>query len=176
MLNTAKIFASIQKSFEHYQNKLQNYTPEHFFFKTSEEVWSLGQMYEHLLMSHSFFIYQIKNCLEKRKGQEGGEKNDFGNKILKENQFPDIKIKIPEKWRGPEPEAKNIEFYVENIPNALKNLEVLLDLIQKNDQTYKTLHVAAGWLSAIEWLQVVDMHARHHFKQQNELELYLIKN
>lgn len=171
MLDTDVIFAQIEKSLTHYLNNLDKYSDTQFYFKATPDTWSLGQMYEHLTMSHSFFIYHINNCLQKRKGQEGGEKNEFGKKIQLKNSFPPIKIKMPEEWRGPEPIAKTIEEYKAIVPIMKDNMQALLDNIRNDDQSYKTLHVAAGFLSAIEWLQVADMHLRHHFRQQEELEI-----
>lgn len=170
MLNTDVIFAQIEKSLDTYLKDLDKYNPTQFYFKNSDETWSLGQMYEHLTLSHSFFIYHINNCLQKRKGQEGGEKNEFGKKIQLKNSFPPIKIKMPEQWKGDEPTAKTIEEYKDAFPIMKDNMRILLENIKNDDESYKTLHVAAGFLSAIEWLQVADMHLRHHFRQQEELE------
>ncbi|TAE76331.1 MAG: DinB family protein [Bacteroidetes bacterium] len=164
------IFAQIEKSLDSYVKNLDNYSDNQFYFKSSPEIWSLGQMYAHLVSSHSFFIYHINNCLQKRKGQEGGEKNEFGTKILIKNSFPPIKISIPDAWKGEEPIAKTIQEYKDIFPTMKNNMKNILENIKNDDQSYKTLHVAAGWLSAVEWLQVADMHLRHHFRQRDELE------
>ncbi len=170
MLNADVIFAQIEKSLDTYLKDLDKYSDVQFYFKSTPNTWSLGQMYEHLTLSHSFFIYHINNCLQKRKGQEGGEKNEFGKKISLKNSFPPIKIQMPEAWRGEEPTAKTIADYKNALPTMKSNVKNIMENIKTDDQSYKTLHVAAGWLSAVEWLQVADMHLRHHFRQQEELE------
>jgi hypothetical protein len=37
----------------------------------------------------------------------------------------------------------------------------------------KAKHGGFGWLNAREWLDLVEMHSRHHLRQKEELERYL---
>ena len=159
---------------QHYLSALDRYTDEQFAAKPADDEWSLGQMYEHLYLATTyFFLANTKRCLEKRKGQEGGEMNDNGRNIFKYNSFPPIKIKMPEVLRGPEPVAKDRTAYKTLFKETLQDGLQLADALHGDDGNYKTLHPALGWLNAREWLQSAEVHARHHLRQQAEREQWL---
>jgi len=49
----------------------------------------------------------------------------------------------------------------------------LADALTNDDGTYKTQHFMFGWLNAAEWLQGLEIHARHHIRQRQEREARL---
>jgi hypothetical protein len=159
---------------QHYLSALDRYTDEQFSAQPADREWSLGQMYEHLYTSTTyFFLANTKRCLEKRKGQEGGEMTDGGRNIFKHNSFPPVKIKMPEVLRGPEPVAKDRATYKALFEEILKGGLQLADALPQDDGTYKTYHPVFGWLNAREWFQAGEIHARHHYRQQQEREEWL---
>lgn len=171
---TPDLKEAFSATIQHYLTSLDHYTDEQFAAKPDENEWSLGQIYEHLYTGTTyFFLANVKRCLEKRKGQEGGEMNDNGRNIFKYNGFPPIKVKIPEALRGPEPEARPRNTYQVLLQETLKSGQLLADAIQEDDGLYKTQNPTFGWLNAEEWLRVGEMHARHHLRQQKEREEWL---
>lgn len=153
---------------------LDRYTDEQFAAKPADQEWSLGQMYEHLSGANTyFFLANTKRCLEKRKGQEGGEKTDSGLNIFKYNSFPPVKIKMPEAVRGPEPVAKDRSTYKVLFEESLKSGLQLADELPEDEGIYKTWHPVFGWLNAKEWFQACEIHVRHHQRQQKEREEWL---
>ncbi|GAB2794960.1 DinB family protein [Rhabdobacter roseus] len=158
----------------HYHYSLDRYSDEQFAAKPSEEAWSLGQMYEHLYVATTFFFMaNVKRCLEKRKGQEGGEMNDSGRKVLQYNSFPPIKLKVPEALQGPEPVARSRAEYRPLWEVMVRQVEVLAQEVGTDPGLYKTPNPTFGWLNAEEWLRVCGMHTRHHLRQQQEREAWL---
>jgi hypothetical protein len=152
-----------------YKTALAGYSEKQFNHKESEDIWSLGQMYEHLVSSaNGFFLKNIKYCLEQRNGQIGGEMNESGKNVFKYNSFPPIKIKVP--GGGPQPIAQPIGVYSAAIDKIIQQVETQESIIENDPGEYKTAHVALSWLSAKEWLQSLEIHARHHFRQKAELE------
>ncbi len=170
MLQAKPIYQDIEALIKGYLQKLAIYTNVQFEQKTSPETWSLGQMYEHLITSSSFFRYQIKLCLSQQKGQLGGEKNSTGENMYQYGSFPPIKIKIPEAWKGPEPSAKPKEAYHALLQKELDSLCELVDIIQDDAGEYKTMHAVCGMLNALEWFKMAEMHLKHHLTQAKELE------
>jgi hypothetical protein len=72
-----------------YFKSLDDYKEIEFLQKQSPEIWSIGQMYEHLETTVNYFFFKyIKYCLEQRNGQEGGEKTAAGLNVFKYNGFP----------------------------------------------------------------------------------------
>lgn len=170
-MSPTEVYPNLETVVNQYLNSLDNYSDEQFFFKKDEETWSLGQMYEHLTVSSQFFfLANCVRCLEKRKGQEGGEKNEFGEKLFIKGSFPPVKLKIPDAIRGPEPVAKTREEYKIILKKILTDAQNLIEAVSKDDGSYKALQVAMGWLDAKEWYYLHEMHYRHHLRQKTELE------
>lgn len=170
-MSPTEVYPNLETVVNQYINSLDDYSDEQFFFKTNEETWSLGQMYEHLTVSSQFFfLANCLRCLEKRKGQEGGEKNEFGEKLFIKGSFPPVKLKIPDAIRGPEPVAKTREEYKSILKKILADSQNLIEAVSNDDGSYKALQVAMGWLDAKEWFYLHEMHYRHHLRQKIELE------
>ena len=169
-----EVYKNLETVVNQYISSLDEYSDEQFLFKKDDETWSLGQMYEHLnLTSNFFFLANCVRCLEQRKGQIGGEKNESGEKTFIKGSFPPIKIKIPEALRGPEPVAKNKEEYRQILEKILADAKNLVKTISEDKGIYKALHPPMGWLNAQEWFYLHEMHHRHHLRQKLELEALL---
>lgn len=166
------INAALHATLEPYLNSLGEYTDEQFAHKEADDIWSLGQLYEHLVVSANFFfLANTVRCLDKRKGQEGGEMNANGDNVYSYNSFPPIKVKIPgSDDKSAQPEAKEKGDYVGSFTKMLADVDAITERIAADEGTYKTHHVAFGWLNAIQWYQMLEMHHRHHHRQQAELE------
>lgn len=155
-----------------YKEALSSYSDEQINHKQADDIWSIGQMYEHLTMSGNyFFMKNIKYCLEKRNGDMGGEMNDNGKKVFSYNSFPPIKVKVP--GGGPQPVAQDKESYAAAIDLLIAQLNIQEEKIQNDPGDYKTQHPVFSWHNAKEWLQSFEMHHRHHLRQKTELEGYL---
>jgi hypothetical protein len=166
-----EVYSNLESIVNQYINSLEDYSDEQFFLKPNEDTWSLGQMYEHLVTSSNFFfLANCVRCIEKRKGQEGGEKNQFGEKLFLKGSFPPVKLKIPDPIRGPEPVAKTRQEYRPILEKILVDSKNLIEAVNKDDGSYKALQVAMGWLDAKEWYALHEMHYRHHLRQKTELE------
>jgi hypothetical protein len=170
-LTPAEIYVHLERTVRGYITALDTYTDDQFIFKSADEVWSLGQMYEHLyITSHYFFFANILRCFEHRKGQLGGERNQYGDNIFKYNSFPPVKVKIPEPLRGPEPVAKTREEYRVLLEKVITDAQKLIEPLTNDAGEYKCFHPVFAWLNAHEWYHNMEMHFRHHLRQQKELE------
>ncbi len=170
----AQIFDDLKQTIEGYIAALDNYSDEQFTHKSAEDVWSLGQMYEHLSVSASyFFMANTLRCLEQRKGQISGKKNQYGDNLYKYNSFPPIKIRIPDAVRGPEPVARSRAEYKLLFQKIIADAAPLVEPVSDDLGQYKCLQPAFGWLNAHEWYHLMEMHFRHHLRQQTDLEAVL---
>lgn len=170
-LSPVEIYECLVTVIKGYQEALDRYSDEQFAHKSAEDVWSLGQMYEHLVLtSNFFFLANTLRCLEQRKGQLGGEKNKYGDNIFKYNSFPPVKIKIPEALKGPEPVAKTRTAYGPLLEKVLLDAQKLIETVGRDAGEYKCIHPVFGWLNAREWYHNMEMHFKHHLRQQAELE------
>ncbi len=157
-----------------YLDALNRYSDEQFAAKPDEAEWSLGQMYQHLYEANTFFfLANVKRCLEKRKGQDGGEKTAAGLNVYQHNSFPLIKVRRPAAPSSPEPVGQDRETYKALFAKTLQEGIAWADALAEDDGTYKTQHFAFGWLNAAEWFQNMEIHARHHLRQRQEREAWL---
>lgn len=153
---------------------LDSYSDSNFLSKKDDDTWSLGQMYEHVCVaSKKFFLANVQRCIEKRKGQEGGEMTEYGKGLYELGSFPDVKIKMPKAFGEPEIIAQAKEQYKTEIKEILQGVDVLAAQVEAAYTDYKTGHPIFGFLNAKEWFQNLEMHTRHHLKQKVELESYI---
>ena len=167
----SEIYLSLETTLNSYIVSLDKYTDVQFLHKPAEDVWSLGQMYEHILMtSNFFFLANTVRCLEQRKGQIGGEHNAYGYNAFKHNGFPPIKVKVPEGPVKIELIPKTKDEYRVQLKKVLSDAKALIEPVTHDAGEYKCYHPVFAWLNAHEWFHNLDMHSRHHLRQQKELE------
>lgn len=166
-----EINQKLKEDLEIYISALDAYSDEQFTKRKDEETWSLGQMYEHIVLaSNGFFLGNVLRCLEKRKGQEGGEMNKYGVNALKHNGLPPMKFKVPGTDKAPDLEVRSRAEYKDLLQKIINDAEGILPTLEADNGTYKTLHPVFDWLNAVEWFQMLEIHTRHHFRQKEELE------
>ncbi|MGL4631182.1 MAG: hypothetical protein ACRCVT_08255 [Leadbetterella sp.] len=170
MNEVQSLFSKIKSDLGIYSNGLEKYTQEQFFFKHSEEVWSLAEMYHHVLGSaKNYSLKNAINCINKQEGQIGGDLSPNGASILAAGGLPQIKIKnpIPSKM-----EVNEVGYYKNKTQELISELEIKAEIVLADDGSYKISHPILGFLSAIQWIQFIEMHNRHHLTQKKELEAF----
>jgi hypothetical protein len=154
---------------ETYKSDLQNYSLEQLRYITAEGVWSIGQMYDHVILVAMEYLDNVETCASLKEEQQLG-KTDSGEHVYKVGGFPPIKIKLPDELNTPPSNSDSIEELtnrLEQVMQRLRQWESRVDAINPN---YKVKHGGFGWLNAREWFELVGMHFRHHLRQKSELE------
>ncbi|MFC0189463.1 DinB family protein [Fictibacillus aquaticus] len=157
------------KLIETYKRFLQNYSPEQLRHIPEQGVWSLGQMYDHLIVVAHEYLDSVDACANTAIEQKQG-KTEFGEYLFNIGMFPPIKIKLPDELNSPPDNTKNREdimLELDQLMNRMKELEMKVESICPN---YKDEHGGFGWLNAQEWFVLVGMHFRHHLRQKYELD------
>lgn len=174
-MNVSNQQLSILSLVDSYLETLKKIDENQFLFKKSDEIWSLCQLYEHIFDSNTkFFLRNCRKCLNEIDGQLGGDISSFGKSVIDNNSFPDIKIKYPEVFGELKLELKSMEFYRTYFSELVDEINTLSGSVMKSNPNYKRLHPAYfGFLNAEEWLQLAQIHMKHHLKQKLELESYL---
>ena len=159
---------------EFYIQEIDRYSDEQFTRKPAEDSWSIGQMYEHLALSHQyFFMKNAELCLAKEKGQEGGAPSEIGAGILSNNSFPPIKIKPSRPAGTPEPVAQSRSHYKTALRKLQQEITDRAAAIDADANTYTIEHPRFGALNAQQWFQFHEIHFRHHLRQKRELDQFL---
>ncbi len=150
---------------------LDHYDFETLCRKPSASVWSMGQVYMHLIENASFYIEQINICLASHENAYL-EPATHGKYMLRQNEFPDKIIEgPPSNLITPQPDSK--EHILENLTRIRHEMNDLATLMQKGAFTGKAKHPGLLYMNANEWLQFADMHLRHHFRQKTRIDLFL---
>lgn len=154
---------------ETYKSELQKYSLEQLRFITADGVWSIGQMYDHVILVAMEYLDNVEACAALKEEQKLG-KTVSGEHLYKIGGFPPIKIKLPDELNTPPSNSESIEELssrLDQVNQRLRRWESRVDAINPN---YKVKHGGFGWLNAREWFDLVDMHFRHHLRQKSELE------
>ncbi|WP_144478940.1 DinB family protein [Cytobacillus oceanisediminis] len=152
-----------------YKNELQDYSLEQLRYKSDEEVWSIGQMYDHLILVAHEYLDNIEKCSTLSDEQPLG-KTEFGQHLYKIGGFPPIKIKLPDELNTPPNNSDGKDDLIRRMDEVILRLSQWNSKVDKINPNYKVEHGGLGWLNAREWYDLVGMHFRHHLRQKDELE------
>lgn len=154
-----------------YLDKLKHYTEEQFLRKPSEDSWSIGQVYVHVLLGNEhFFLAQVEKCLSKDETKKGRKMKIGGKVVFLINGFPNIKFKMPKSVEVPPRQPENIAYVREKLDRALELVKDIDTRLSDFDTNEKTKHPAFGYLNAREWYRMSEMHFRHHVRQLERIE------
>jgi hypothetical protein len=153
---------------EQYKQILDEYTIEQLRYKCEEDVWSLGQMYIHVIDVAEEYIGHIQTCAMAAYAEHGGKSED-GTKAFSEKVWPNVRVKLDEpvnSTRNPE----TMDEIISGLEQVLKKLEYWAEHVHEANQACKVRHGWFGWLNACEWYEMVGMHSRHHLRQKARLD------
>ncbi|WP_342743300.1 DinB family protein [Metabacillus halosaccharovorans] len=171
----------ILKQFEHvakyYIEELSKYSLDEFTRKPSESEWSLGQMYNHLIKGTLYLhLKAIEQCANANaNASDGGNKTEIGELIFKEGTFPPIRVKGPDT---PDFTPLNPTGKKEVKEGLLQIIEKMREIERKLSDipaSQKVQHRAMGHLNAEEYFQLIEMHFRHHLRQKERIDQFLLK-
>lgn len=154
---------------ETYKNALQNYSLEQLRHITAEGVWSIGQMYDHLILVAEEYLENVASCASLTEEQKLG-KSEFGERLYKNGGFPPIKIKLPDELNAPPNNTDSKEELLSRLEQVEQKMKCWESKVDEINLNYKVKHGGFGWLNAREWYDLVSMHFCHHLRQKSELE------
>jgi DinB superfamily len=160
---------------ETYKRFLQAYSPEQLRYIPEPGVWSIGQMYNHLLVVAHEYLDSAETCALAG-GEQTQGKTEFGEYLFNIGGFPPIKIQLPPELNSDPDNTKtseDISRELDQLMDRMKELKIKVDEINPNS---KQKHGGFGWLNAQEWFDLVGMHFRHHLRQKYELDEIWVKH
>jgi hypothetical protein len=153
---------------EQYMRSLDEYSIEQLRFKYQENIWSVGQMFIHVIEVAKEYIGHIETCTMATEEMPEGKTED-GTKVLAEKEWPNIRVKLeqlPNETRNPESKDEIIA----GLEQVLVKLANLAGCVDEANPACKVRHGWFGWLNAREWFEMVGMHSRHHLRQKARLD------
>ena len=157
---------------ETYKGFLEEYSHEQLRHIPDQGVWSINQMYDHLIVVAHEYLDSVEACALADEEQTQG-KTGFGEHLFTIGEFPPIKIKLPDELNAPPDNTKMKEEIMLELDQLMIRMKVLEKKIDEINPNYKDQHGGFGWLNAQEWFDLVGMHFRHHLRQKDELDQQL---
>ncbi len=172
-MKSLPIYKRFEATVHHYEMDLDKYSISDFTRKPSPEIWSSGQVYEHIISNTiNFHVKQIEMCLSDNENF-CKRKSTIGYIALFINRIPNVKISIPPE-ENKEPCQPTEKFSIKKRLVELCDIFYQLALKIDNSKTNgKRFHPGFGYLSAVEWYAFVEMHMRYHWKDKNAIDKYL---
>jgi hypothetical protein len=141
---------------------------------TRTKSFSIGQLYIHLLSDTRFYLDQIRESINHNNYIEE-EPVPFAKSLLANNDFPDEKIVgDPSNELIPQPESK------EQLQREFELLKIeihkVVTAVLSTSFKGKSKHPGFNYLNAEQWLQLAEMHFRHHLRQKKRIEEFLSEN
>ena len=152
-----------------FKQALHDYSSEQLKYISEEGVWSIGQMYDHLIIVAHEYLDNMESCTALNE-EHPLQKTQFGEDLFRNGGFPPIKIRLPDELNSPPNNSDSKEDLISRMDQLIQRYsqcESKVDFINPN---YKVEHGGFGWLNAREWYVLVGMHFRHHLRQKDELE------
>lgn len=135
-------------------------------------VWSMSQVYAHIIEVGSFGVEKVAKCGERAPAKS--QKTLAGHLVYWFGSLPPLRIKAPAGVNSApaEPESK------------ASAREALLAIRSRMHALAPTVHAARGVathpilgkLTATEWFRFMEMHLRHHLRQKERIDAMLASN
>jgi hypothetical protein len=175
-MNTKESLHALEETVSYYLEQLEGVSEEQLCRKPSDEEWSLGQVYIHLINTTQFMsMRNIKLCREEAKDATavGGVKTDAGEAVFRNGGFPDTKIAVPPSPQYTPPQPNGKEQLTSGLLNILQQMQEIEPMLQDISSDVTAAHPRLGALNAKEWFNMVEMHFRHHVKQLHRLQSFV---
>jgi hypothetical protein len=156
-----------------FRSDLCNYSLEQLRYVSGEGVWSIGQMYDHLIVVAHEYLDNMETCASIME-ETHLEKTQFGQQLFRNGGFPPIKIRLPDELNSPPNNSDSKEELISRMDQLIQRLSQLESKVEFINPNSKVEHGGFGWLNAKEWYDLVGMHFSHHLRQKNELESYIL--
>ncbi|AEI45815.1 DinB family protein [Paenibacillus mucilaginosus] len=173
MSETNRILKDLELLIGQYEEALGRYTPEQLHRQPSPEAWSVGQVYTHLLNTAFHMQMRAIAACRNGEGQPEGSKSEAGEAVFRLGAFPPIKIAVPptDAYTPPNTEeADSLRARLEKLRGECREVEAQLAAIPADR---RVPHPRLGAMNAVEWFALIEMHFRHHLRQQRELDSFL---
>ena len=176
LLDTKEILKQFEQVATYYIEELSKYSLEEFTRKPSEDEWSLGQMYNHLIKgTYYLHLTAIEQCANGT-ASDGGKKTEVGESIFKEGTFPPIRVKGPDTQEFTPPNPTGKEEVKEGLLQIIEKMREIERRLLDIPICQKVQHRRMGYLNAEEYFQLIVMHFRHHLRQKERIDQFLLKS
>ena len=173
-MNTKHVLEQFEIIANHYLNELPKYTLEQMTRKPSEDEWSLGQMYIHLVGSALFMqLRNLELCREQESTSVSNERSEMVKAIFAAGSFPPERIRVPASPQYTPKQPESLEEMAQGLRAVIARMREIEPTLAAIPADRMVAHPRMGLLNAVEWFIIVEMHYRHHLLQKERLDSFL---
>lgn len=174
MKSADQVFQKFEKILNQWMTAIDSYSEEQFKLKPADDVWSVGQLYNHLINSAlNFHLKQIEICADGKGTVTVGGKKFPGKVSYLLGTLPPVRIKVPPSPEYTPKQPTNTEEVKQKLQEVLISVGNVRKKVNSAALNIKTAHPGFGFLNAREWYQLIEMHYRHHLRQKKRLDIFL---
>ena len=154
-------------------DELGQYSDEQLLKQSGGSGWSMGQVYVHLMLaSNHFFMENATKCIQKEGEVMKGGKNRYGKLLFLIRRFPPMKFRMPKS--GVEPrQPESVEYVRVKLEKTMQKIQEVSGTLSGYNPKLKVKHPAFGYLNAMEWYRMNEMHFTHHKRQKKQWDKFL---
>ncbi|MGZ9585865.1 DinB family protein [Paenibacillus marinisediminis] len=175
-MNTAEALQRLQETMAHYLHELDGFSIDQLRFQLTEDEWSIGQMYQHLIQSALYMhLHNIEKCLAHSSDSATTlmGKTEEGAAIFVQGSFPPIRIHVPPspQYTPVQPETK--DQLIQGLATVVQRMKEIEPTLEGASVQSTVPHPRFGGLHAKEWFLLIEMHYRHHLRQLERLKQHV---
>lgn len=172
-MNASTILSRFETVLSTWEQSLDNFSEADFARQPAADAWSIGQVYQHLIGSaQRYHLKQMEVCMASDDNARAS-KTMPGRITYLLGGMPPSRIKVPPSPQYTPPQPESIAQIREMIPVLREKMTAAAAQLSLPHGKGKTAHPALGYLNALEWFSLVEMHFRHHLRQKKRIEQFL---
>ncbi|OMF21808.1 hypothetical protein BK133_27620 [Paenibacillus sp. FSL H8-0548] len=177
-MTTKEALQRFEETATHYIHELDQFSLEQLRDKQSDNEWSIGQMFQHLI--RSALDMQLRNIDQSLIPSQDPlisptEKTEVGAAIFAQGSFPPIRIHVPPSPQYTPEQPENKEQLIQGLQTVIQRMKEIEPALEKMSKQNTVSHPRFGGLCAEEWFLLVEMHYRHHLLQLDRLKKGLLR-
>lgn len=159
------------EAIDYWIESYKNYSFEQINTAPAEGGWSLGQIGIHLWMAaKGFFFKNAEKCLQQDGVERGKGKKFAAHLIFTLRMLPPVKYDMPKQVAVEPKSPESKEQLIAKLEEIKTMASAYIHRIPDSDPALKTKHPFLGYLNTAEWIELCNIHFRHHKRQKARLE------
>jgi hypothetical protein len=161
----------IDEALDIYRTRLDTIPDELFTVTPPGGGWSYAEVYSHIMQANFGSAIALEKCtLSSCKPTTKG-RSLIGLFVLSFGRFPPFRVKVPEKTAAKIPATKISKEDAKNLLiKCRKRIDDVVPLIHDAPKHGRIKHPRMGMLNAMQWLDFILIHSKHHIKQLDRIQ------
>ena len=174
-MNATTILSRFESCLSVWEQALDQYSEADFARQPAPDAWSIGQVYEHLVRSLlRYHLQQAELCMTSD-ADAGASKKMPGRITYFFGGLLPVRVKVPPTPQYTPPQPESTAAVKAMFPTLHEKMAAAAELLSQPHARGKTAHPALGYLNALEWFALIEMHFRHHLRQKKRIDAFLQK-